>query len=458
MRLVVITIPIFLVFDSTTLGLSSCSDEADWVVNATTDVLRPFKGSNCEQLKDLVSDGSDGGTNAWCNFHRMNTDVGKSAAEACCFCGGGSDVPEPCVDTQNWSLDESGVDDTITCSFISRHTTDSSLFCGTVQNVVGSKGQTAFDACCVCGGGYRPYLSFTEIFPSGISSPSPTINDDPTPSATTSPTDYPTIGRSSSPSVSSPQNDVSCGGHRAATCSECPQGNGSAWCNGDCKWDSSTDSCVGVNSGRRLYNRSSRGTLSEDTDWESDFALGGSDDNESFPPGISNLEYLGLGYDGLRGNPRGTSNSQIDPGFSSRVLALTQTQDYQTIDGQFTNPIGTEFKYTSSCHYDSQSREISTEQDLISSISSEAVMTNTNNKSSSSETQVSTDLSVGVFGIGFDGEKSRSRSTSEYKSQAFGKSDEVLKYRESFINESVSAHSSSISMTICISDQTCLPF
>ena len=88
------------------------------MVNATTDVLCPFKGSNCEQLKDLVSDGNDGGTNTWCNFHRMNTDVGKSAAEACCICGGGSDVPEPCVDTQNWSLDESKVDDTITCSFV----------------------------------------------------------------------------------------------------------------------------------------------------------------------------------------------------------------------------------------------------------------------------------------------------------------------------------------------------
>ena len=149
---------------------------------------------------------------------------------------------------------------------------------------------------------------------------------------------------------------------------------------------------------------------------------------------------------------------KLNIGFSARVLALTQTQDYQTIDGQFTNPIGTEFKYTSSCHYDSRSREISTEEDLISSISSEAVMKNTNSKSSSSETQVSTDLSVGVFGIGFNGEKSRSRSTSEYKSQAFEKSEEVLKYRESSIDESVSVHSSSMSMTIFISDQTCLLF
>ena len=35
---------------------------------------------------------------------------------------------------------------------------------------------------------------------------------------------------------------VSCGNHEAATCSECPQGNGAAWCNGDCTWQD--DECV----------------------------------------------------------------------------------------------------------------------------------------------------------------------------------------------------------------------
>ena len=30
--------------------------------------------------------------------------------------------------------------------------------------------------------------------------------------------------------------DVSCGRHRAGTCAACPQGNGAAWCNGDCTW------------------------------------------------------------------------------------------------------------------------------------------------------------------------------------------------------------------------------
>ena len=29
---------------------------------------------------------------------------------------------------------------------------------------------------------------------------------------------------------------VSCGQHNAASCTECPQGNGASWCNGDCVW------------------------------------------------------------------------------------------------------------------------------------------------------------------------------------------------------------------------------
>ena len=30
---------------------------------------------------------------------------------------------------------------------------------------------------------------------------------------------------------------VSCGNHQAATCAECPQGHGAAWCNGQCSWE-----------------------------------------------------------------------------------------------------------------------------------------------------------------------------------------------------------------------------
>mmetsp|Transcript_36419 Transcript_36419/g.93945 ORF Transcript_36419/g.93945 Transcript_36419/m.93945 type:complete len:612 (+) Transcript_36419:102-1937(+) len=43
--------------------------------------------------------------------------------------------------------------------------------------------------------------------------------------------------------VSKYEADVSCGSHRARTCGECPEGNGSTWCNGDCRWAKSTSTC-----------------------------------------------------------------------------------------------------------------------------------------------------------------------------------------------------------------------
>ena len=32
------------------------------------------------------------------------------------------------------------------------------------------------------------------------------------------------------------RNEVTCGGHTAPSCAECPQGHGAAWCSGDCVW------------------------------------------------------------------------------------------------------------------------------------------------------------------------------------------------------------------------------
>ena len=36
---------------------------------------------------------------------------------------------------------------------------------------------------------------------------------------------------------------VSCGGHSATSCAECPQGQGAGWCNGNCTW--LDDICIG---------------------------------------------------------------------------------------------------------------------------------------------------------------------------------------------------------------------
>ena len=40
------------------------------------------------------------------------------------------------------------------------------------------------------------------------------------------------------------ESQVVCGSHKAATCQQCPQGNGEAWCNGDCAWCKSQKDCL----------------------------------------------------------------------------------------------------------------------------------------------------------------------------------------------------------------------
>ena len=37
-------------------------------------------------------------------------------------------------------------------------------------------------------------------------------------------------------SFSNDLGNVSCGGHDAGSCEECPQGNGAYWCNDECQW------------------------------------------------------------------------------------------------------------------------------------------------------------------------------------------------------------------------------
>jgi hypothetical protein len=65
-------------------------------------------------------------------------------------------------------------------------------------------------------------------------------------------------------------------------------------------------------------------------------------------------------------------------GFRSRVRALVQDQSTEnlTVDQEFTVPLGTEVKYTSSCKYDSISEEISTESDYRRSLSKESTFDN----------------------------------------------------------------------------------
>ena len=76
-----------------------------------------------------------------------------------------------------------------------------------------------------------------------------------------------------------PNAEVSCGGHFAPTCQLCPQGNGAAWCNGDCSWDPTTDTCqppsINCGSGQsaRTCSDCPIGSCEEDCTWQSHTSL-----------------------------------------------------------------------------------------------------------------------------------------------------------------------------------------
>jgi len=99
--------------------------------------------------------------------------------------------------------------------------------------------------------------------------------------------------------------------------------------------------------------------------------------------GIPNLEYLGLGYDLIRGNPRGSDSSELDPGFRYRILVLRQEPSNTTVDFAYLVPLGTAVKYTSSCKYDSSSTEVSSESDMRSSMEKEVTSTESSSTSAS---------------------------------------------------------------------------
>ena len=52
--------------------------------------------------------------------------------------------------------------------------------------------------------------------------------------------------------ISNLENLVSCGNHLASTCSDCPQGHGASWCNGDCRW--AAEECIGIFGKYENYN------------------------------------------------------------------------------------------------------------------------------------------------------------------------------------------------------------
>jgi len=135
-------------------------------------------------------------------------------------------------------------------------------------------------------------------------------------------------------------------------------------------------------------------------------------------PGIPNLEYLGLGYDLIRGNPRGSESSELDPGFRYRVLQLRQVQSDLTIDTEFTVPLGTAIKYTSSCKYDDSSVEVSSDSDMRTSLSKEA----------KTETSIRSSTSRSVSSLLYSFSSSVSASASFSQSEKFMSTGEKIEF------------------------------
>ena len=130
-------------------------------------------------------------------------------------------------------------------------------------------------------------------------------------------------------------------------------------------------------------------------------------------PGIPSLEYLGLGYNAITGNPRGTESSNIDPGFRASVIKLVNDQNVLTVDTDYTVPLGTEMRYITSCEYSSKASEISSsssyQRELRRSVESTfSKATNERNTRDGSGRS----SSGGSF-LGFGGSSSSSFKTSE---------------------------------------------
>lgn len=147
---------------------------------------------------------------------------------------------------------------------------------------------------------------------------------------------------------------------------------------------------------------------------------------------------------------RDLNHQYSSTGFRSPIFALLQDQAVLSVDQEYTIPLGTSFKYISSCHYDSVSTEISSESDYSSIISGEADMSSASSSSSSTTETSSTSWELGfsaifpvkgLFGsLGFSyGEAtSETESKSEAESQAFRKSERFESFKSTSRTESVS--------------------
>jgi len=109
----------------------------------------------CKDIQGWVDSSGDNDcavweANGWCAYGGgfANQETGKTANEACCFCGGGSTGGGGCKDLEGWVDIRSD-----SCDRYAVNVADD--WCGQFGDSFGNKdtGKTANDACCFCGGG-----------------------------------------------------------------------------------------------------------------------------------------------------------------------------------------------------------------------------------------------------------------------------------------------------------------
>lgn len=217
-------------------SMPTCIDDTDWTMPRISDFFEtPFTGKTCQELEAYTTPEN---RDQWCSYLSTDLNKEKCVAEACCFCGGGSDLDIPCEDIPGWQLGPN-----VGCDFVAA-SPDPTSFCEDVKDFV-YNGQKASDSCCVCGGGTKPQGHYSLPRKSSARM----------------------LGNEDEPTGASEEDKLK-------------------YCDGD-------DCSVSYQFDKR--------------DWTTREGLGES-------PGVPNLEYLGLGYDAFRGNPRGSLNSEVDPG------------------------------------------------------------------------------------------------------------------------------------------------
>lgn len=81
---------------------------------------------------------------------------------------------------------------------------------------------------------------------------------------------------------------------------------------------------------------------------------------------LTNIDYLGIGYDAIQGNPQ---SDLEDPGFKQSIFPLEYSQYRVTADGRFLIPDNTEAYQMMNCGYQTQSDEVHDERSYRESLS-----------------------------------------------------------------------------------------